>query len=225
MISPLRLLPVLAAAAFVALTPTVSASTFNLQGSIGGTSTAFPNSSYGFLLADTAGDGFQFLTDTSLLSGVRNASANSFIGADDLIFSLDLQLFDAGAGQNAFEIPLQSFDTTAIAANWDAGDPFALVWFQSGTSNTNDPFGFYRTDTQYSNNGSNIAFITPGNESAILNDLATGTPGISNPSTSANASSASNGNIAAIPEPGTVALVGLALISLRILYSARTRRS
>ncbi len=201
------------------------ASTFDLRGSIGGSSSsnAFPAASVGFLVADTSGNGFQFQSDTSLLLGASSASKNSFLGtSDDFVFAINLPLIDFGSGQNGFEIPNQPFDT-AVTSGWGINDAFALVWFQNGTSGVGDSFGFYRSSTIYSNNGSNVAFATPGNGEFVLNDLATGVPGITNPSTPVASFTANNGTIAAVPEPSVILLIAFAPILLKLFRSLRSR--
>ena len=45
----------------------VNAETFNLSLSVGGNATFFPENSKGFLVADTAGDGFEFIGSRSIL--------------------------------------------------------------------------------------------------------------------------------------------------------------
>ncbi len=218
-----RILPLAAVVSLFLCLP-ANASTFSLRATIGGNNGAFPTGSYGFLVADTANDGFQFQSDTSLLTGVRSATENSFLGSDDVIFAINLILGDLGSGQNGFELDLRSFTTTAVNPAWDAGDNFALVWLQNGTSQTGDPFGFYRSDTVNTGNGSNIAFVTPGTTGTDQNlfDLA---QGLSGGGTPVGNYTANNGTIAAIPEPATILLIGFAPILLRLLRSARARRA
>lgn len=199
-----------------------SGSTFSLQATIGGSNAAFPTGSYGFLVADTAGDGFQFLGDTSLLLGARSAAENSLLGADDLIFAINLVLGDLGASQNGFDLDLRSFDTIAVNPNWGAGDAFAIVWLQSGSSAAGDSFGFYRSDSFNSGNGSNAAFNTPGTTAIdqSLFNLAVGVPG---GTTSISNYTANNGTIAAVPEPSVILLIAFAPILVKLFRVFRTR--
>ncbi len=217
---PIKSFIVLPAALLLASVGSLSASAFNLEASIGGSNTAFPTGSYGFLVADTAGDGFEFLSDTALLLQSRNASVGDLIGGNDVVFSVNLLLQDFGSAQNGFVLSLTNFNTQAINLQWDAGDQFGLVWLQGNTSDAGDSFGFFRSNSAGSGT---IGFSTPatGPDQTVTN-LA---QGISGGSTPVGDYTLNNGTIAAIPEPATILLIGFAPILLRLLRSARARRA
>ncbi|MGC1481329.1 MAG: hypothetical protein WA771_12540 [Chthoniobacterales bacterium] len=198
---------------------TSEAVVFNLEATIGGNSAAFPNSSYGFLVADTAGDGFQFLTDTSLLLGTRNAVENSVIGADDVMFAINLTLAPVEPGQNGFDLNQRQFNTTMVNPSWGAGDDFAIVWLKTGTSNVGDAFGFYRSDTVNTSIGSTVAFNTPGAGTFSLFDISTSAGGTTAPA----AYSLNDGVITAVPEPKVIFLIAFAPILLKLLRVCRAR--
>ena len=134
--------------------------TFNLSLSVGGNATFFPEASKGFLVADTAGDGFQFLgSNASYLLYGANASANGTTwGANDVVVLANLEtgVFpDVGRGFDTIVLP---YDSTALNPNWTTGDALILVWFPNGSAGNRSSFSHYRSDIP---SGGTIGFTTP----------------------------------------------------------------
>jgi len=149
----------LMAATLLFATP-LAAETFNLSLSVGGNATFFPEASQGFLVADTAGDGFQFLGSNSsyLLYGATTSANRTLWGADDVVVFANLgtgEFPDVGRGFDTIVLP---YDSTALNPNWTSGDALILVWFPSGAAGNGAVFNHYRSDNA---NDGTIGFITP----------------------------------------------------------------
>lgn len=134
--------------------------TFNFSLSVGGNADFFPEVSKGYLVADTAGDGFQFLgSNASYLLYGANASANGTTwGANDVVVLANLEtgVFpDVGRGFDTIVLP---YDSTALNSKWTSGDALMLVWFPTGSAGNGAGFRHYRSDDP--SDGS-IGFTTP----------------------------------------------------------------
>jgi uncharacterized repeat protein (TIGR02543 family) len=134
--------------------------TFNLSLSVGGNATFFPEASKGFLVADTAGDGFQFLSsNSSYLLYEANASAKGTSwGANDIVLLANLETIvfpDVGRGFDTIVLP---YDSTALNPNWTTGDALILVWFPDGSAGNGASFSHYRSDIP---SDGTIGFTTP----------------------------------------------------------------
>lgn len=206
----------LAALIAVFMTFGARAATFNLDFSVGGDSNVFPSGSYAILVADTGNNGFQALSDSFLLTSATNMPLGTLLGSDDVIILTSLtglSLVDFGTGQDGFSFGNITFDTSQFpSVPWTAGDPLALFWFQSGSSNEGDPFGFYRSDVFDAELGATIAFETPenGNSRSIV-DLSTTFDGNTSPE-----EYLANNGVIVVPEPSVCVLLLMAALFLSI---------
>ncbi len=206
-------------AACFATAQIASGITFTLNMTMGGDSTVFPTGSYGILVADTGGDGFQALTSSQLLQGATTLSPNSLLGSNDLIVFSNLSLLSSG-GNNYFELGATNFDTNLFtSANWAAGNQLGVFWFQSGSSNAGDSFGFFRSDSVA--NGT-ISFVTPsaGSTSSIVNTTAA----LGGTTTPQQYSAQPPGGVIAVPEPSATALIVIGIAAVPIVRRVFRRR-
>ena len=138
----------------------VNAETFNLSLSVGGNATFFPEASKGFLVADTEGDGFEFLGSNSsyLLFGANASASGTLWGTNDVVVlaGLSTEVFpEVGRGFNASTV---AFNSASLSQNWTSGDKFMLVWFPTGVSQDGSGYSYYRSEDK--GNGT-ISFETP----------------------------------------------------------------
>ena len=167
--------------------------TYNMELSVGGNSTDFPAASKGFLIVDTAGDGFDFVTDNSTLLGKSESKASEKWGDDDLVMFADLSTED-------FENQVRGFNilpTEISTDKWKEGDKLALVWFPDGTSTAGSKFSYY-TSNQVEHESGTIPFEVSknGDTDSIIALEVTPISGIisTSPSPSPSPSPATGGN-------------------------------
>jgi uncharacterized repeat protein (TIGR02543 family) len=162
-----------------------NAETFNLSLSVGGNATLFPEASKGYLVADTAGDGFQFLGSNSsyLLYGATTSANGTLWGANDVVVFANLETGEFPGVGRGFDTIVLPYDSTALNPNWTSGDALILVWFPTGTAGNGAGFSHYRSANA---NEGTIGFTTP-NQAATDNIVAVGvTPSSGNITLSSN---------------------------------------
>ena len=138
----------------------VNAETFNLSLSVGGNATFFPEASKGFLVADTADDGFEFLglKSSSILYDKSSSSNGDIWGLNDTVVLAGLSTENfPGIGRGFNSISLE-FNSLSLSQNWNSDDKLMLVWFPTGISKKGSAFAYYRADDIQ--NGT-ISFKTP----------------------------------------------------------------
>ena len=138
----------------------VNAETFNLSLSVGGNATFFPEASKGFLVADTADDGFEFLglKSSSILYDKSSSTNGDIWGLNDTVVLAGLSTENfPGIGRGFNSISLE-FNSLSLSQNWNSDDKLMLVWFPTGISKKGSAFAYYRADDIQ--NGT-ISFKTP----------------------------------------------------------------
>jgi hypothetical protein len=123
--------------------------TYNVEFSVGGNSADFPVTSRGFLIVDTEGDGFDFVTSNSSLIGKSDSKANEKWGNDDIVVFAGLQTVDFPNQGRGFNIPPTEISTD----KWKEGDKLALVWFPAGASTPGSKFSYYTSEQVDHENG------------------------------------------------------------------------
>lgn len=123
--------------------------TYNIEYSVGGNATIFPATSKGFLIVDPAGDGFDFVKDTTLLESKSESKADDLWGDDDIVVFSGLATEIFPPDGRGFNIP-----PTKVSTNkWKEGDKVALVWFPEGTSSKGSKYSYYTSDSVESQSG------------------------------------------------------------------------
>jgi hypothetical protein len=137
---------------------------FNLSLGIGGNNTAFPSESYGMVVVDSGGDGFDFLANKRLLQGTRFKNQGELIGDDDVVLLAGLNPVELGTAQRGFGVSFVKIDTEAINSSRPIlnGQSLALVWFPNGRSNPGDTFYFFRTSLPDPVAPGAVGFSVPG---------------------------------------------------------------
>lgn len=214
----------LASVLFAGSIPTVFGYTFDMSLSVGGSSTAFPASSQGLLVADLSGGNFASLADSKILNGAISLAPGSLIGSNLLLMattttpSSGLTLSDFGDGQLGFTLGSRPFDTN-LHGDWTAGDRIAIIWFLDGTSNTGSPYEWF---TSFDPSAGTIDFQTPGpgEPSRRVINLSTN---ILDGTTSDSSFLENGGTIAPIPEPSVILLIAFAPILVKFFRVLRAR--
>lgn len=171
---------------------------------------AMPTSGIVLLVASTTDMTFSFQSDMN--NNLASLSQGSFLSGDDLIlFKWNLTL------NNTPGFLLDTTGSLDLSGNWGANDPLQLYWFptlalNSPTAGSDTQFGQYRTDQAL--DGSDTGWFTPADSSTIALNLFTmdrgGQSGIDGRAT-----------FHTIPEPSTMALVGVGMLSLVALRRRR----
>jgi hypothetical protein len=134
--------------------------TSKIEISIGGNNTEFPESSKGFLVVDTAGDGFDFTKSNTILENKSDSVAGSKWGDDDIVVLVGLATVafpDVGRG---FNVAPKEADSSPAHKSWKSGDKLALVWFPEGASAKGKSYSYYTSNKIDSDRGTN-AFEMP----------------------------------------------------------------
>ena len=132
--------------------------TFNLEISVGGVDSLFPEASKGVLIADTAGDGFDFTSNSTLLLNGSDSTVGSKFGNDDMVVLANLQTIPFPEVGRGFNVPTTKLNTESLNEHFKSGDKLALVWFPEGASTAEKSYHYYTSNI--TNNGT-IAFVTP----------------------------------------------------------------
>jgi hypothetical protein len=152
LLTPLATLLVIAASAYGA--------TSKIEISIGGPSTEFPEASKGFLVVDTAGDGFDFIKSNELLKNQSESVTGSFWGNNDVVVLANLKTVEFPGVGRGFNIPPKELDASKAVNTWKSGDKVALVWFTQGASAIGSPYSYYTSNRIENSSGTN-AFEIP----------------------------------------------------------------
>ena len=142
-------------ASILGVTGIAESSTSKLEVSIGGSPAEFPEGSKGFLIVDTAGDGFDFAKSPTILENKSESAVGSKWGDDDTVVMAGLPTVEfpgVGRGFNATPRDVES-------TSWKSGDKLAMVWFPEGSSGGGKPYSYY-TSNQSDERGTN-AFEIP----------------------------------------------------------------
>ena len=162
-------------ASILGVTGIAESSTSKLEVSIGGSPAEFPEGSKGFLIVDTAGDGFDFAKSPTILENKSESAVGSKWGDDDTVVMAGLPTVEfpdvgrvgqVGRGFNATPRDVES-------TSWKSGDKLAMVWFPEGSSGGGKPYSYY-TSNQSDERGTN-AFEIP-EDGAVDSIVAVGTP-------------------------------------------------
>jgi hypothetical protein len=132
--------------------------TFNIEISVGGADSLFPEASKGALIVDTAGDGFDFTSNSTLLLNGSESTVGSKFGNDDTVVLSNLQTVPFPEIGRGFNIAATKLNTGSFNENLKSGDKVALVWFPEGKSTAGKAYSYYTSNI--TNNGT-IAFVTP----------------------------------------------------------------
>ena len=163
-------------ASILGVTGIAESSTSKLEVSIGGSPAEFPEGSKGFLIVDTAGDGFDFAKSPTILENKSESAVGSKWGDDDTVVMAGLptvefpgvgRLGQAGRGFNATPRDVES-------TSWKSGDKLAMVWFPEGSSGGGKPYSYYTSNQVESERGTN-AFEIP-EDGAVDSIVAVGAP-------------------------------------------------
>lgn len=143
-------------ASILGVTGIAESSTSKLEVSIGGSPAEFPEGAKGFLIVDTAGDGFDFAKSPTMLENKSESAVGSKWGDDDTVVIAGLPTVEfpgVGRGFNATPRDLES-------TSWKSGDKLAMVWFPEGSSGGGKPYSYYTSNQIESERGTN-AFEIP----------------------------------------------------------------
>ncbi len=140
------------------ITGNLRSATFNIEISVGGVDSLFPEASKGVLIVDTAGDGFDFTSNSTLLLNGSESTVGSKFGNDDTVVLANLQTVPFPEIGRGFNVPSTELNTESFNANLKSGDKVALVWFPEGNSTAGKAYSYYTSNI--TNNGT-IAFVTP----------------------------------------------------------------
>jgi hypothetical protein len=157
-------------ASILGVTGIAESSTSKLEVSIGGSPAEFPEGAKGFLIVDTAGDGFDFAKSPTILENKSESAVGSKWGDDDIVVMAGLPTVEfpgVGRGFNATPRDVES-------TSWKSGDKLAMVWFPEGSSGGGKPYSYYTSNQIESERGTN-AFEIP-EDGAVDSLVAVGTP-------------------------------------------------
>ena len=157
-------------ASILGVTGIAESSTSKLEVSIGGSPAEFPEASKGFLIVDTAGDGFDFAKSPTILENKSESAVGSKWGDDDTVVMAGLRTVEfpgVGRGFNATPRDVES-------TSWKSGDKLAMVWFPEGSSGGGKPYSYYTSNQIESERGTN-AFEIP-EDGAVDSIVSVGTP-------------------------------------------------
>ena len=128
--------------------------------SIGGNNTEFPDSSKGFLVVDTAGDGFDFAKSNTILENKGDSAEGSKWGDDDIVVLAGLATVAFPGVGRGFNVAPKEVDSSPSDKSWKSGDKLALVWFPEGASAKGKSYSYYTSNKIDSDSGTN-AFEMP----------------------------------------------------------------
>jgi hypothetical protein len=140
------------------ITGNLRSATFNIEISVGGADSLFPEASKGLLIVDTAGDGFDFTSNSTLLLNGSESTVGSKFGNDDTVVLANLQTVPFPEIGRGFNVAVTELNTGSFNENLKSGDKVALVWFPEGNSTAGKAYYYYTSNI--TNNGT-IAFVTP----------------------------------------------------------------
>ncbi len=184
--------------------------------------TKIPVGALWVLVADTANNGFGAVTNYNGVGTSLDVGGAPTIQADDLVLKRGAVDASDGAGMINFGAVL--IGTLGSPASWSAGNPLALFWFPTFTTNDNatsgGSYGMYTTNAAL--NGG-LAWVTPSDGSTVsLSPLITSSAGGSQP----NSLGAANLTVlGTIPEPSSVASLVLGLGALTLFLRRRPAKS
>lgn len=195
--------------------PSATAFNFDMRFELAGTDTQIPNAT-ALLVAATGGSSFApLLSNTQFLQNATSFGVGDQFGGSYQVVANSFQR-DDGPGEAFLFFDEQTF---TLSGAWEAGDPLAIVWFPSGTSNVGDPYSFYRFFS-LTPPSADANFVTPTIQPIaswdILADISSSSPPIDDGTTTFET------GVIAVPEPGIVALIGIGLMT--VLYLSRSRR-
>jgi hypothetical protein len=157
-------------ASILGVTGIAESSISKLEVSIGGSPAEFPEGAKGFLIVDTAGDGFDFAKSPTILENKSESAVGSKWGDDDIVVMAGLPTVEfpgVGRGFNATPRDVES-------TSWKSGDKLAMVWFPEGSSGGGKPYSYYTSNQIESERGTN-AFEIP-EDGAVASIVSVGTP-------------------------------------------------
>jgi len=157
-------------ASILGVTGIAESSTSKLEVSIGGSPAEFPEGSKGFLIVDTAGDGFDFAKSPTILENKSESAVGSKWGDDDAVVMAGLPTVEFPAVGRGFNVTPRDVESTS----WKSGDKLAMVWFPEGSSGGGKPYSYYTSNQVESERGTN-AFEIP-EDGAVDSIVAVGTP-------------------------------------------------
>lgn len=157
-------------ASILGVTGIAESSTSKLEVSIGGSPTDFPEGSKGFLIVDTAGDGFDFAKSKWILVNKSKSAVGSKWGNDDTVVMAGLATVEFPGVGRGFNVTPRDVESTS----WKSGDKLAMVWFPEGSSGVGKPYSYYTSNQIESERGTN-AFEIP-EDGAVDSLVAIGTP-------------------------------------------------
>ena len=140
------------------ITGNLRSAIFNIEISVGGVDSLFPQASKGVLMVDTAGDGFDFISNSTILLNGSESTVGSKFGNDDMVVLANLQTVPFPEIGRGFNVPATELNTESFNENLKSGDKVALVWFPEGNSTAGKAYSYYTSNI--TNNGT-IAFVTP----------------------------------------------------------------
>lgn len=149
-------------ASILGVTGIAESSTSKLEVSIGGSRAEFPEGSKGFLIVDTAGDGFDFAKSPTILENKSESAVGSKWGDDDTVVMAGLRTVEfpgvgrLGQAGRGFNVTPRDVKSTS----WKSGDKLAMVWFPEGSSGGGKPYSYYTSNQVESDRGT-IAFEIP----------------------------------------------------------------
>jgi len=107
-------------ASILGVTGIAESSTSKLEVSIGGSPAEFPEGSKGFLIVDTAGDGFDFAKSPTILENKSESAVGSKWGDDDAVVMAGLPTveFPAGAEVSMLHLGMWNPPVGKAATSW-----------------------------------------------------------------------------------------------------------
>jgi len=204
----LLLLPVLVLASPARASVSIDFNVDSVRNSLG---IAVDTTSLGFLVADTAGDGFGTISSGGI-------SVGDYVGSNDLIiYRADFSAFGTPG------VWSQTTGALTLSGGWSANDNIAFVWMPTLAISSNS-VGAGVSYGLMSNPG---VWVTPndGSQTTIPYQLISTTNNAlftSNDATLSISDLQSNASLTTVPEPSTYALL---LTGLGTIYFLRRRRA